>query len=93
MWEKEKLLIMSNFSFSGIVLIGVVLQTHKNQGLFGKGLKMLSQGLKIEGGSVKKILRKGEFFFLSAFFLLSFLSHQGTLVHMHDFPICRLQML
>ena len=30
---------MSNFSFSHGVLKGLVLQTHKNQGLFGKGLK------------------------------------------------------
>ena len=35
---KEKLLIMSNFSFSLSVLKRLVLQTCKNQGLFGKGL-------------------------------------------------------
>ena len=39
MWEKEKLLVMSNFSFSRIVFKIHVLQTRKNQGLFGKGLK------------------------------------------------------
>ena len=39
MWEKEKLLVMSNFSFSHDVLKGLMLQTHKNQGLFGKGLE------------------------------------------------------
>ena len=38
-WEKEKLLVMSNFSFSHSVFKRLVLQTHKNQGLFGKGLK------------------------------------------------------
>ena len=37
-WEKEKLLITSNFSFSHRVFKGLVLQTRKNQGLFGKGL-------------------------------------------------------
>ena len=37
--EKEKLLVMSNFSFSHNVFKRLVLQTHKNQGLFGKGLK------------------------------------------------------
>ena len=37
--KKEKLLIMSNFSFSHSVFKRLVLQTHKNQGLFGKGLK------------------------------------------------------
>ena len=36
--EKEKLLITSNFSFSHSVFKGFVLQTCKNQGLFGKGL-------------------------------------------------------
>ena len=37
--EKEKLLVTSNFSFSHSVFKRLVLQTHKNQGLFGKGLK------------------------------------------------------
>ena len=36
--EKEKLLVTSNFSFSHSVFIRLVLQTRKNQGLFGKGL-------------------------------------------------------
>ena len=39
MWEKEKLLVTSNFSFSHSVFKRLVLQTRKNQGLFGKGLK------------------------------------------------------
>ena len=39
LWEKEKLLVPSNFSFSHNVLKKRVLQTHKNQGFFGKGLK------------------------------------------------------
>ena len=38
LWEKEKLLIMSNFSFSRSVFKRLVLQTHKNKGLFRKGL-------------------------------------------------------
>ena len=38
LWEKEKLLIMSNFSFSNSVFKRLVLQTRKNQGLFEKGL-------------------------------------------------------
>ena len=37
--EKEKLLVTSNFSFSHSVFITLVLQTRKNQGLFGKRLK------------------------------------------------------
>ena len=38
MWEKEKLFVMNNFSFSHIVFKRLALQTRKNQGLFGKGL-------------------------------------------------------
>ena len=38
LWEKEKLLVMSNFSFSHSVFSRPVLHTRKNQGLFGKGL-------------------------------------------------------
>ena len=38
LWEKEKLLVTSNFSFSRSVFKRLVLQTRKNQGLFGKGL-------------------------------------------------------
>ena len=37
-WEKEKLLIRSNFSFSHSVSKRLVLQTCKNQGLFEQGL-------------------------------------------------------
>ena len=36
---KEKLVVMSNFSFSRSVFKRLVMQTCKNQGLFGKGLK------------------------------------------------------
>ena len=53
MWEKEKLLVTSNFSFSQIVFKKLVLQTRKNQGLFGKGLKALVEkaleNIEIEG--------------------------------------------
>ena len=37
-WEKEKLLITSNFSFSHSAFKRPLLQTRKNQGLFGKKL-------------------------------------------------------
>ena len=37
LWEKEKLLVSSNFSFSHSVFKRLVVQTRKNQGLFGKG--------------------------------------------------------
>ena len=39
-WVKEKLLITSSFSLSRNVLKSLVLQTCKNQGLFGKGVKI-----------------------------------------------------
>ena len=42
-WEKETLLIMSNFSFSYSVFKRLVLQTRKHQGLFGKGLNLTTQ--------------------------------------------------
>ena len=38
LWEKEKLLVTSNFSFSYSVFQRLLNQTLKNQGLFGKGL-------------------------------------------------------
>ena len=38
LWEKEKLLVTSNFSFSHCVFKRLALQTFKIQGLFGKGL-------------------------------------------------------
>ena len=37
-FEKEKLLVACNFSFSYSVSKRLVLQIRKNQGLFGKGL-------------------------------------------------------
>ena len=37
--EKEKLLVTSNFSFPQSVFKRLILQTCKNQGLFGKGLR------------------------------------------------------
>ena len=38
LWEKGKLLVTSDFSFSHSVFKRLVLQTRKNKGLFGKGL-------------------------------------------------------
>ena len=42
LWEKEKLLVTSNFSFFHSVFKRLELQTCKNQGLFGKGLNKLT---------------------------------------------------
>ena len=41
LWEKVKLLVMSNFFFSHSVFKRLVLETHKNQGLLGKALNEL----------------------------------------------------
>ena len=40
LWEKKKLLVTSNFFFSHSVFKSLVLQTRKNQGLFGKRLNV-----------------------------------------------------
>ena len=39
MWEKEKLLVMSDFSFSCSVFYRLILQTCENKHLFGTGLR------------------------------------------------------
>ena len=39
LWEKKKLLVTSNFSFSHSGFKSFLRQTRKNQGLFGKGLR------------------------------------------------------
>ena len=43
LWEKEKLLVTSNFSLFHSVFDRHVLQTRKNQGLFGK--ELIDKGL------------------------------------------------
>ena len=52
--EKEKLLVTSNFSFSNSVFERLVLQTRKNQGLFGKG-HMKHSHKYIHGMSLRNI--------------------------------------
>ena len=49
LWEKDKLLVTSNFSFSHCVFKRLVLQTRKNQGLFGKGLLLYIYFIAIGG--------------------------------------------
>ena len=41
LWEKEKLLVTSNFSFSHSVFKRLLLQTRKNQSFFEKGLNTM----------------------------------------------------
>ena len=57
LWEKEKLLVTSNFSFSHSVFKRPVRQTSENKGLFGKGL--IKNTVKME-----KLLIMSIFFFL-----------------------------
>ena len=52
MGEKEKLLVISNFSFSHDAFKRLVLQTHKNQGLFGKGLNKIKKSKEEEQPSI-----------------------------------------
>ena len=54
LWEKEKLLYISNFSFSHSIFKRLEMQTLENKGLFGKGLN----NPKDEG--VYKVVGKGE---------------------------------
>ena len=60
LWEKEKLLVTSNFSFSLSVFKRLILQTRKNQGLFGKGLnsdRFLSKRLDLTNKRYRNIIR------------------------------------
>ena len=50
LWEKEKLLVTSNFSFSHSVFQRLLLQTRKTQGLFGKRLRYPATGLETKTG-------------------------------------------
>ena len=52
LWKKEKLLVMSNFSFSCSDFKRLVLQTRKTQGLCGKGLRALPVILIMPSGPV-----------------------------------------
>ena len=54
LWEKEKLLVTSNFSFSHSVFKRIKLQTRKNHGLFGRGLKCLTL-MEITGSKLPKL--------------------------------------
>ena len=76
MWEKEKFLVVSNFSLFRIVFKRLVLQTCKTKGLFGKGL-YINQNIKFVFYIAEKIMAKGEnvvyeyLFFFPMFLTLS----------------------
>ena len=84
--EKEKLLLTSNFSFSNSVFKSLVLQTHENQGLFGKGLTCL-QNTAFENSMGKG--RNEQFLFFPHHFLLYWIYFH----HLYQIYNCRLQTL
>ena len=57
LWEREKLLVKSNFSFSQGVFKRLVLQTRKNQTLFGIGLST-AQNMQYDFSSTLSTLPK-----------------------------------
>ena len=67
-WEKEKLLVTRNFSFSPSVFNRLALQTYKNEGLFGKGLnpilsnKQLTHGAELSFESCRKFENQAKSF-------------------------------
>ena len=86
LWEKEKLLIMSN---SSGVFIRLVQQACKNQGLFGKGFMNLKK-MALEN-SVGKEENAGNQYFL--LFLQCFLHYQREKsLYKHDL-FFRLELL
>ena len=74
LWEKEKLLITSNFSFSHSVFKRLVPHTRKIQGLFGKGLNNFIchlQILQIRTSIQARLLVKGVWLpGISSYFIL-----------------------
>ena len=56
LWEKEKLLIMSDFSLSHSVFKRLVQQTRKNQGLVGKGLTIVCVTKPLSNTCMSKFL-------------------------------------
>ena len=71
--EKQKLLVTSNFFFYHGVFKILILQTRKNQGLFGKGLKSICISFSPENlvdlisVNLERFSNKGVWFLLSRF--------------------------
>ena len=105
LWEKEKLLLTSNFSFYHSVFKRFLLQTRKNQGLFGKGLTYCSNTMLFvpcnipflnsfpNSTSLLKTLWKNEKSLVTSnsSFSQCFLPFRKTLYHFLQFRNCRLQ--
>ena len=68
LWEKEKLLVMSNFFFSLSVFKRLLQQTFKNQGLFGEGLSVFIMNFHSIEKEAKK-MRKNKKYCLPVFSL------------------------
>ena len=88
LWEKEKLLVMSNFSFSHNVFKRLVLQTRKSKGLFGKELIVKTEGEKKE----RKLCISLTFFNL-CIFILYFFKGSPSEVEKNTFSSIRLYII
>ena len=91
--EKEKLLITSNFCFSHSVFKRLELQTHKSQGLFGKGFPKQAQVFTCrQYRSFENTMGKGEIARNEQFLLfpLCFLLVYRTFCHFNQIVICQL---
>ena len=86
----EKMLITGNFSFSHSVFKGLVLQTFKNKGIFGKGLNVIEM-TELVSDRVEKHLGKGGngFLFPKAHFCYSFKNQElcGQGLSLFQFPL------
>ena len=105
LWEKEKLLVTSNFSFSHSVFKRLVLQTSENQGLCGKGLTQFQhfdgeplsdksvftclQSFENTVGGKREIACNEQFLFVPQ----CFLSFWRSFHHFHQIWSCHLQTL
>ena len=71
LWEKEKFLITSSFSFSHSVFKRLVLQTRKHKGLFGKGqiLVNLTENSKFVSEMSETLWEKEKMLVTSIFFI------------------------
>ena len=86
MWEKEKLLVMSNFSFSHNIFKHCLLLMHQNEYLWGKGLISQTLILVIVFGQSKSVSNSKVWFgfiWLKIYFLLRYycVSIHGSTPH------------
>ena len=105
LWEKEKLLVTSYFSFSHSVFKRLVLQTHKNKGLFAQIVRFDFYRITnigengalvftcLQYKSLENTVGKGEIACNEQFLLFPqcFLPIWKSFCHFHETQNCRLQ--